>query len=282
MIVYPEIIAVREYCRNLRHSGKKIGFVPTMGYLHEGHLSLVRVAKAETDAVAVSIYVNPMQFGPNEDLQKYPRDLERDLALLEKVETDLVFVPSEEMMNSPPSDIRVVPHALSQTLCGKFRPGHFEGVVTVVTKLFNIIQPQRAYFGQKDAQQCIIIQQLVKDLNFDIEIVVCPIIRENDGLAKSSRNVYLSSQERQEAPVLYQALQLGEKMIREGEKKRDKIIGRMKEMVYHLPTCTRVDYIEVVDAETLQPLVEIKGKILIALAVYIGKTRLIDNSVVTI
>lgn len=252
------------------------GFVPTMGYLHEGHLSLIRRARVENDHVAVSIFVNPTQFGPHEDYNRYPRDLERDLRLLEPLQVDLVFVPSVEEMYPPGFQTWVIVEELSRPLEGASRPGHFRGVATVVAKLFNIVQPDRAYFGQKDAQQAVVIRRMVRDLNFPVEIVVCPTVREPDGLALSSRNTYLNPQERQAATVLFRALQAAKARYEAGERDGERLREAMREVLRGEPLA-RVDYVSVADPETLEELSRVEGPALLSLAVYIGNTRLIDN-----
>ncbi|GBD09647.1 Pantothenate synthetase [Candidatus Thermoflexus japonica] len=252
------------------------GFVPTMGYLHEGHLSLVRRARAENDHVAVSIFVNPTQFGPHEDYNRYPRDLERDLRLLEPLGVDLVFAPPVEEMYPPGFQTWVVVEEVSRPLEGAARPGHFRGVATVVTKLLNIIQPDRAYFGQKDAQQAVVIRRMVQDLNIPVEIVVCPTVREPDGLAMSSRNTYLSPEERQAATVLFRALQAAKARYEQGERDAERLRAAMREVIQAEPLA-RLDYVSVADPETLQELSRVEDRALLSLAVYIGKTRLIDN-----
>lgn len=252
------------------------GFVPTMGYLHEGHLSLIRRARAENDLVAVSIFVNPTQFGPHEDYNRYPRDLERDLRLLEPLQVDLVFVPSVEEMYPPGFQTWVIVEELSRPLEGASRPGHFRGVATVVAKLFNIVQPDRAYFGQKDAQQAVVIRRMVRDLNFPVEIVVCPTVREPDGLALSSRNTYLNPQERQAATILFRALQAAKARYEAGERDGERLREAMREVLRGEPLA-RVDYVSVADPETLEELSRVEGPAFLSLAVYIGNTRLIDN-----
>lgn len=252
------------------------GFVPTMGYLHEGHLSLIRRARAENDHVAVSIFVNPTQFGPHEDYNRYPRDLERDLRLLEPLQVDLVFVPSVEEMYPPGFQTWVIVEELSRPLEGASRPGHFRGVATVVAKLFNIVQPDRTYLGQKDAQQAVVIRRMVRDLNFPVEIVVCPTVREPDGLALSSRNTYLNPQERQAATVLFRALQAAKARYEAGERDGERLREAMREVLRGEPLA-RVDYVSVADPETLEELSRVEGPALLSLAVYIGNTRLIDN-----
>ncbi|SNB74053.1 pantoate--beta-alanine ligase [Thermoflexus hugenholtzii] len=252
------------------------GFVPTMGYLHEGHLSLVRRARAENDRVAVSIFVNPTQFGPHEDYARYPRDLERDLRLLEPLGVDLVFVPSVEEMYPPGFQTWVIVEEVSRPLEGASRPGHFRGVATVVAKLFNILQPDRAYFGQKDAQQTVVIRRMVQDLNIPVEIVICPTVREPDGLAMSSRNTYLNPEERRAATVLFRALQAAKARYEAGERDAEGLREAMREVIRAEPLA-RIDYVSVADPETLQELERVEGPALLSLAVYIGTTRLIDN-----
>lgn len=270
--------AIAEF-RKLRATlPEPLGFVPTMGYLHEGHLSLVRRAKADNTSVAVSIFVNPTQFGPNEDLSTYPRDLERDLSLLEKEGVDAVFIPDVEEMYPPGFSTRVEVEKLTRRLEGAYRPGHFTGVTNVVTKLFNIAQPARAYFGQKDAQQAIVIKKLVADLDMNLEVVVLPTVREPDGLAMSSRNSYLSTNERQAALVLYRALMLAQELWSQGETDAEKLRSQMAKLIGKEPLAT-IDYISIADNETLEELKEIKTPALVSLAVRIGKTRLIDNVV---
>ncbi|MFZ8843443.1 pantoate--beta-alanine ligase [Thermoflexus sp.] len=252
------------------------GFVPTMGYLHEGHLSLVRRARAENDRVAVSVFVNPTQFGPHEDYARYPRDLERDLRLLEPLGVDLVFVPSVEEMYPPGFQTWVIVEEVSRPLEGASRPGHFRGVATVVAKLFNILQPDRAYFGQKDAQQTVVIRRMVQDLNIPVEIVICPTVREPDGLAMSSRNTYLNPEERRAATVLFRALQAAKARYEAGERDAERLREAMREVIRAEPLA-RIDYVSVAHPETLQELERVEGPALLSLAVYIGTTRLIDN-----
>jgi pantoate--beta-alanine ligase len=257
---------------------KRIGFVPTMGALHEGHLSLIRSARRDNDIVVVSIFVNPIQFGPKEDFKKYPRDLKRDEELCSRAGVDIIFYPDLKSMYPENYKTYVNVEELSNVLCGKFRPGHFQGVATVVTKLFNIVQPDMAYFGRKDAQQAIIIKKMSEDLNVPVKIKVMPTIREKDGLAMSSRNAYLNSKERKDALVLYRSLSLAKDLIRKGEKRVQKIISRMREEVKK--KAAKIDYISIVDANSLKALKGISNNCLIALAVWIGKTRLIDNIVI--
>ena len=256
----------------------KVGLVPTMGYLHEGHLSLVRRARKECDHVVVSIFVNPTQFGPKEDLSKYPRDLDRDLSLLNPLGVDLIWMPTAEIMYPPGFQTWVEVETITQPLEGTSRPGHFRGVTTVVAKLFNAVQPHSAYFGQKDAQQAAVIRQMARDLNFPIEIVICPIVREPDGLAMSSRNVYLEPEQRKAATVLSRALQAAKEAYEEGERDADTLRGKMKEVLASEPLAN-VQYVSCADYDTLKELNTVTGKALLSMAVFIGKTRLIDNIV---
>ena len=256
----------------------RVGLVPTMGYLHEGHLSLVRRAREECDQLVVSIFVNPTQFGPKEDLSKYPRDLDRDLSLLEPLGVDLVWMPTSEIMYPPGYQTWVEVEAITRPLEGAMRPGHFRGVTTVVAKLFNAVLPQRAYFGQKDAQQAAVIRQMTRDLNFPIEIVVCPIVREPDGLAMSSRNVYLDPEQRQAATVLYRSLCSAKEVYERGERDAEKIREKMKEVLAGEPLAD-VQYVSCADSDTLEELETVTDKALLSMAVYMGKTRLIDNFV---
>jgi len=255
-----------------------VGFVPTMGYLHEGHLALVRRARAESPSVVVSIFVNPTQFGPQEDFDEYPRDPQRDLALLEKERVDIAFMPSVAEMYPPQFSSWVEVGKVTERLEGASRPGHFKGVTTVVAKLFNIVQPTRAYFGQKDAQQLVVIKKMVADLNMNLEIVTVPTVREPDGLAMSSRNTYLNPEERKAAVVLYQALTLAQKLWSQGEKDTDKLRRQMIDLIQSEPLAT-IDYVSIADAETLDELDTVTPPALVSLAVKIGSTRLIDNVV---
>jgi pantoate--beta-alanine ligase len=255
-----------------------VGFVPTMGYLHEGHLSLVKRARTENATVVVSIFVNPTQFGPKEDFGNYPRDIGRDLALLEKERTDVVFMPSVDEMYPTDSDSWVEAGTITHRLEGACRPTHFRGVTTVVAKLFNIVQPAKAYFGQKDAQQSIVIKKMVADLNMNLEVVVCPTIREPDGLAMSSRNTYLNPEERQAAVVLYQSLCLAEKLWSQGERDAERVRQRMIAHIKKQPLA-QINYVSIADNESLEELEIIKPPAVVSLAVKIGKARLIDNVV---
>lgn len=269
---------VRQAVRTWKAEGKTIGLVPTMGYLHEGHKSLIDRAVAENDHVVVSIFVNPIQFGPAEDLETYPRDLEKDSELCQTAGASLIFHPDPSQMYSPTFSSFINMSTLTGGLCGKTRPSHFQGVCTVVGKLFNIVEPNKAYFGQKDAQQLAIIRHMVEDLNFNLEIVGCPIVREADGLAKSSRNSYLSKDERKAALVLSQSLAIAQKMINEGERDTGKLTLAMTKHIENEPLA-KIDYVEFVDWKTLEPVGLIDRPVLNAIAVYIGKTRLIDNHI---
>ena len=276
MNIVKTISEVRNEVKNWRKQGMSVGLVPTMGYLHEGHKSLIERACKENDKVVVSVFVNPTQFGPGEDLATYPRDIQRDAALCEDAGAALIFNPEPEEMYFDDFHTYVTMESLSDELCGKTRPIHFRGVCTVVSKLFHIVAPDRAYFGQKDAQQLAIIKRMVRDLNFDIEIVGCPIVREEDGLAKSSRNTYLNPEERKAALVLSKAVYLGQELIQKGERNADVIVEKMKQLIEEEPLA-KIDYVQAVYAVSIQPVAEIKGTVLVAMAVYIGKTRLIDN-----
>jgi len=279
MIIAKEISKVKENVREWKKQGLSIGLVPTMGYLHEGHASLIKKAREENDRVIVSDFVNPIQFGPKEDLATYPRDFDADCRLCESIGADLIFNPEPCEMYEDDFHSYVGVNTLSEGLCGKSRPIHFNGVCTVVTKLFNITEADRAYFGQKDAQQLAIVRRMVRDLNYNIQIVGCPIIREADGLAKSSRNTYLSENERQKATILHKALEQGEKMVRDGETDANKILKTVRDIIESEPLA-KVDYVEIVDWNELQKVDKIDGPILMAVAVYIGKVRLIDNFIV--
>jgi pantoate--beta-alanine ligase len=266
--------------RKLRQKlAEPLGFVPTMGYLHEGHLELVRQARAENPSVAVSIFVNPTQFGPKEDFARYPRDPERDLALLEKEGTDVVFMPAAEEMYPPNFNSWVEVGKITEKLEGAARPGHFRGVATVVAKLFNIVQADRAYFGQKDAQQLLVIKKMAKDLDMGVEVIAVPTVREPDGLAMSSRNTYLNAEERKQAGVLYQSLKLAQKLYADGERNAKAIREQMTALIKQQPLAD-IEYISIADCETLDELDELKPPALISMAVRFGKTRLIDNVVV--
>ena len=280
MIIATTIAQVRAQVAAWKKEGLTVGLVPTMGYLHEGHASLVDEAVRRCDRVVASDFVNPTQFGPNEDLEAYPRDFDRDCALLEEHGCAMVFHPAVEEMYAPGAATYVeILSDMPKQLCGKTRPIHFRGVCTVVSKLFNIVTPDKAFFGQKDAQQLAIIRQMVRDLSYGIEIVGSPIVREADGLAKSSRNTYLSEAERQAALVLSESVFLGQKMVAEGETDANKIVAAMTEHIQAQPLA-KIDYVSAVDGVTMDPVDRIAGTVLVAMAVYIGKTRLIDNFIV--
>lgn len=280
MIISGTVKETREQVKEWKKQGLSVGLVPTMGYLHEGHQSLMEAAKRENDRVAVSVFVNPIQFGPGEDFASYPRDLEKDAALCESVGVDLIFHPEAEEMYDEDFCTYVDMDGLTKELCGKSRPTHFRGVQTVVSKLFHIIPADRAYFGQKDAQQLAVIKKMVRDLSMDIEIVGCPIIRETDGLAKSSRNTYLNAEERQAALVLSRSLAAGRGMIEDGEKEAAKVKQRIKDVIAE-EKLAKIDYVEIVDFSDITPIEKLdnakNGEVLCAIAVFIGKTRLIDN-----
>lgn len=274
MEIITTIENIRSIVNHWKDKGYSIGFVPTMGYLHDGHAALIDQARKDNDKVIVSIFVNPTQFGENEDLNSYPRDINRDKSLCEAHKADIIFSPtSDEMYHDRKAFVNIV--ELSDTLCGISRPIHFKGVCTVITKLFNIIQPTNAYFGEKDAQQLAIIRKMVYDLNFPVNIIGVPIVRESDGLAKSSRNTYLSKEERKAATILYKAIQMGKQTIKHGAS-ADSIINTITEIINTEPLA-KIDYVSVVDANTMQPVHEITSPVLVAIAVYIGSTRLIDN-----
>ena len=277
MIIATTIAQVRAQVAAWKKEGLTVGLVPTMGYLHEGHASLVDEAVRRCDRVVASDFVNPTQFGPNEDLEAYPRDFDRDCALLEEHGCAMVFHPAVEEMYAPGAATYVeILSDMPKQLCGKTRPIHFRGVCTVVSKLFNIVTPDKAFFGQKDAQQLAIIRRMVRDMSYGIEIVGCPIVREADGLAKSSRNTYLSAEERKAALVLSKAVFLGEKLVREGETDADKLVSAMKACI-EAEKLAKIDYVSAVDAVTMESVHRIDRPVLVAMAVYIGKTRLIDN-----
>lgn len=278
MKIVETIKEVREQVKDWKMQGLTVGLVPTMGYLHEGHQSLMEAARKDNDKVVVSIFVNPMQFGPTEDLAQYPRDLEHDAALCEKTGVDLIFHPEPEEMYEKDFCSFVDMTGLTEGLCGKTRPIHFRGVCTVVNKLFHIVTPDRAYFGQKDGQQLAVIRRMVRDLNMDIQIVGCPIVREADGLAKSSRNTYLSKEERKAALILSKTIALGRELA-ETQKDAAKVLQAMREKLETEPLA-KIDYVEAVDAFSMQPVDELRGECMLAMAVYIGKTRLIDNTLI--
>ena len=281
MKIVKTVDEVRAQVKEWRKEGLSVGLVPTMGYLHEGHQSLIKKSVEQNDRTVVSVFVNPMQFGPTEDLESYPRDLEADARLVESTGGDLIFNPEPEEMYKDGFCSFVNMTGLPDALCGLTRPVHFKGVCTVVNKLFNIVKPDRAYFGEKDAQQLAIIMRMVKDLNMDIEIVGCPIIREADGLAKSSRNIYLTPEERKAAVILSKSVALGKKMVAEGEKDAKKIVTAMKELINSEPLAT-IDYVEMVDMDTMKASDEVRGHVLCAMAVKFGKARLIDNFIETL
>ncbi len=277
MKITGKISEVRNQVKEWRKEGLTVGLVPTMGYLHEGHQSLIKRAVAENDRVVVSIFVNPMQFGPTEDLESYPRDLKADSKLCEETGASLIFNPEPEEMYEDGFCSFVDMTGLTNALCGLSRPVHFRGVCTVVNKLFNIVKPDRAYFGEKDAQQLAVIKRMVKDLNMDIEIVGCPIIREADGLAKSSRNTYLGEKEREAALILSKSIFMGKKMVEDGERDAEKVKKAMRDLINTEPLAD-IDYVEIVDVNTMKSMEKISGEILCAIAVNIGgKARLIDN-----
>ncbi len=280
MKIATTIAEVRAQVAAWKKEGLTVGLVPTMGYLHEGHASLVDEAVRQCDRVVASVFVNPTQFGPNEDLEDYPRDFDRDKALLEEHGCHLVFHPSVEEMYPEGAATYVEIHSdMPKQLCGKTRPIHFRGVCTVVSKLFNIVTPDKAFFGQKDAQQLAILRRMVRDLSYGIQLVGCPIVREADGLAKSSRNTYLNPQERQAALVLSQAVKLGQELVAQGERDAEKLVAAMSAHIAAQPLA-RIDYVEAVDGVTMEPVETLQGTVLVAMAVYIGKTRLIDNFIV--
>jgi pantoate--beta-alanine ligase len=276
MKIHTTIDSLRAESRAARVAGKRIGFVPTMGALHDGHLSLIRAAKSRCDLVVASIFVNPTQFGPNEDLAKYPRTFERDCQLLEKENADLLFAPTVEEMYPQDAVTWVTVEGLSEKLDGKSRPGHFRGVTTVVAKLFHIVEPDIAFFGQKDAAQVAIIRRMVRDMKFPVEIVACPIVREPDGLAMSSRNAYLDSSQRKAALVLSRALWEVERKYKSGERDTNTLIEHGKQLIAKEPAA-RLDYLELVNADTLDPVAQATPGTMVAVAAYVGNTRLIDN-----
>lgn len=279
MKVVKTVKEVREIVSAWRKEGLTVGLVPTMGYLHEGHQSLIIKSAEQNDRTVVSVFVNPIQFGPNEDLEAYPRDLNRDIKKVEEAGGDLIFNPEPEEMYPGHFTSFIDTTETTELLCGAVRPTHFRGVCTVVGKLFNIVCPDRAYFGQKDAQQLATIRRFVRDLNFPVETVACPIVREDDGLAKSSRNTYLNAEERQAALILSKSLKKGQEAIEAGERDAQTVIGIITESLKSEPLA-RIDYVEVVDFENIQRTPKIEGEVLVAIAVYIGKTRLIDNFIV--
>ncbi len=268
---------MKQITKRLKKEGKTIGFVPTMGYLHEGHISLIRYSKKDNDITVVSIFVNPIQFGKNEDLDRYPRDLERDVEICGKEGVDYVFYPSADEMYPEGFSTYVEVEGITQRLCGTFRSGHFKGVTTVVAKLFNIVQPDKAYFGEKDYQQLKVIQKMVRDLNIDVEVIGCPLIREKDGLALSSRNKYLTPEERKSALSISRALFRAKQMFESGEKDPSKVIDEVKRIISSQPLVKEIQYVEVVDPEELTPKKKLEKGDVVAVAVFVGNTRLIDN-----
>jgi pantoate--beta-alanine ligase len=281
MQVFDTVSGLRTFLAAHRATGKRIGLVPTMGYLHAGHLSLVHAARSECDVVVLSIFVNPKQFGPQEDFATYPRDLEGDLRQAREAGVDAVFTPAVEEMYPPGFLTEVTVHALTAPLCGASRPGHFNGVTTVVAKLFNIVGPDRAYFGQKDYQQVTVLRKMVTDLCMPLEVITCPTVREPDGLAMSSRNAYLNPAERQAALVLSRALRLAEERLAQGERHGARLTAMLRDYIAKEPLA-RIDYVAVCDPETLREVEQISSTVVGALAVYIGKTRLIDNAVLRV
>ena len=276
MQIVSTVEEVRKQVKKWREEGLSVGLVPTMGYLHEGHKSLIDKAVEQNDRVVVSVFVNPIQFGPNEDLATYPRDLERDAALCENAGANLIFHPEPENMYESDFCSFIDMDGLTKGLCGKTRPTHFRGVCTVVGKLFNIVEPDRAYFGQKDAQQLAVIRRMVRDLNFNLEVIGCPIIREDDGLAKSSRNTYISKEKGKAAVILHKGLLRGEELVKAGEKSAATVKQAITEIIESEPLA-KIDYVEIVNFDNIETIETIDGSILAAVAVYIGKTRLIDN-----
>src|SRR5215472_13469044 len=280
MLILTSADEVTAVSKEAHRAGKRVGFVPTMGALHEGHLSLIRTARSQSDVVIASVFVNPTQFGPKEDFSKYPRDPDRDTVMLAGEKTDYLFLPSVEEMYPTGAETWVIVEGLSEKLDGRSRPGHFRGVTTVVAKLFNIVQPDFAFFGQKDAAQVAVISQMVRDLNFDVRIVVCPIVREPDGLAMSSRNAYLSTEQRKQALVLYRSLMRVQNLVDRGEATAARLLVAGTQVMAEEPA-VKLDYFEIVDRKTLDPVSDVSAGALVAVAAYVGSTRLIDNLVVT-
>ncbi|HCB69493.1 MAG TPA: pantoate--beta-alanine ligase [Persephonella sp.] len=272
-----DISEMKSIIRELKKEGRSIGFVPTMGYLHEGHISLIRASKKENDITVVSIFVNPLQFGKNEDLDRYPRDLERDMEICRREGVDYLFYPSYEDMYPEGFSTYVVVEGITEKLCGAFRPGHFKGVTTVVTKLFNIVKPDRAYFGKKDYQQFKVIQKMVRDLNMDVQVIGCPIVREKDGLAMSSRNKYLSENERKAALSISRSLFEAKRLFDQGVDDVNRLKEEIKRIVLAHPEVREIQYVEIVDPETLESKEKAEKGDIIAIAVFVGDTRLIDN-----
>ncbi len=281
MRVITTIKEMKEFIREKKQQQVSIGFVPTMGYLHDGHIQLIRSARAENDIVVISIFVNPLQFGPDEDFDIYPRDLERDKKIAASEGVDVIFHPSTEEMYPGKLSVKVIVQERVNVLCGESRPGHFDGVATVLTKLFNIVEPDRVYMGMKDAQQVAVVEGLVADFNFPLELIPVDTVREEDGLAKSSRNVHLSEKERQQAPYLYKSLLEAKKLLMEGERDEKRIISHMKQFIEE-NTDGNIDYIEIYSFPGLEKMDKLEGKIIIALAVKFSKARLIDNIVITL
>jgi pantoate--beta-alanine ligase len=270
---------MRTYAKIIKKENKLVGLIPTMGYLHEGHLGLIRAAKKQSDIVILSIFVNPLQFGPEEDFEKYPRDIKKDEELAKLCGADVLFYPEKNDMYRPGHSTYVNVEGLTEKLEGLSRPGHFRGVTTVVAKLFEIIRPDIAYFGQKDVQQALVIKRMVEDLSMDITMKVLPTVREPDGLAMSSRNVYLTDSERKDAVCLFEALKLAEGFIAGGERDAKKVVKKMRDFISKISSA-KIDYISIMNTESMEEVSEIKGEILIALAVFIGKTKLIDNMII--
>ena len=279
MKVYRTTGSLIKKIKEIKKEGRKIGFIPTMGFLHKGHASLIKAARKDTDCVIVSIFVNPAQFGPMEDFKKYPRDIEKDLALCEKEGVDIIFSPKEKEMYPDGYVTYVNVEKITNTLCGASRPGHFQGVSTIVAKLFNIASPDVAYFGQKDAQQAIVIKRMAEDLNMNVKIKIMPTVREKDGLAMSSRNIYLDGKERENASYIYKALQAAKVLFNAGERDSGKIISRIKQVINSRDNA-KIDYVAIVDTKELEDIKKVSGEALIAVAVKIGNTRLIDNIIV--
>ena len=280
MNIIKSIAQLRKILDNEHKKGNTIGFVPTMGYFHEGHLSLMRRARKETDVVVVSIFVNPIQFGPREDYRRYPRNMRRDTALARQEKVDYIFYPSVKTMYQSPYHTFVNVEKITDILCGLCRPGHFKGVTTVVCKLFHIVQPDIAYFGQKDYQQYVVIKRMVDELHMPVKIKMCPIIREYDGLAMSSRNVYLTPEERERALTLYKSLCMARRLVRAGERNPQKVITEMKKLLEK--NVNRIDYIAILNPEGFESVERLKGKLFIGVAAYVGRTRLIDNTIINV
>ena len=282
MKVIRSVKEMRAYAQVKRREGKKIGFVPTMGALHSGHLSLINKARKESDVVVISIFVNPIQFGPKEDFRRYPRNFSEDRRIAEKAGVDVLFFPSAQGIYPQGYCTYIRVEGLSNKLCGAFRPTHFQGVATVVAKLFNIVQPDIAYFGQKDFQQVVIIKRMVEDLNIPVKIKSLPIVREKDGLAMSSRNRYLNEQEREKARILFQSLQLARRLVEGGERRAEAVARQMKRVIRERVPEARIDYVSIVDPKSLEEVSKIKKKVLVAVALWIGKARLIDNMLIKV